>query len=156
MIFTLSGSIFLNLNTPVWEQNRKKNHTLSGSKGSRKYTVVLSGSKNLKRVYPFGSIFSEDDTRLGSKNGKNYTLSSGTYPVPKTSKCPPPPGFEESEKCQDFSKKPYEHRKLMPNSKTLRSTPILSALRHNTFVLVRQEPIKRTSEFPYDFFCAVA
>ena len=65
--------------------------TLSGSKGSRKYTVVLSGSKNLKRVYPFGSIFAENDTRLGSKNGENYTLSSGTYPVPKTSKCPPPP-----------------------------------------------------------------
>ena len=67
-----------------------KNHTLSGSKGSRKYTVVLSGSKHLKRVYPFGSIFAENDTRLGSKNGENYTLSSGTYPVPKTSKCPPP------------------------------------------------------------------
>ena len=67
-----------------------KNHTLCGSKGSRKYDVVLSGSKNLKRVYPFGSISAENDTRLGSKNGENYTLSSGTYPVPKTSKCPPP------------------------------------------------------------------
>ena len=86
---------------PVWEHfpqfkyprlgaKWQKNHTLSGSKGSRKYTVVLSGSKNLKRVYPFGSIFAENDTRLGSKNGENYTLSSGTYPVPKTSKCPPP------------------------------------------------------------------
>ena len=88
---------------PVWEHFPQfkyprlgakwlKNHTLSGSKGSRKYTVVLSASKNLKRVYPFGSIFAENDTRLGSKNGENYTLSSGTYPVPKTSKCPPPPG----------------------------------------------------------------
>ena len=86
---------------PVWEHTPQfkyprlgaklqKNHTLSGSKGSRKYTVVLSGSENLKRVYPFGSIFAENDTRLGSKNGENYTLSSGTYPVPKTSKCPPP------------------------------------------------------------------
>ena len=85
---------------PVWEHfpqfkyprlgaKLQKNHTLSRSKGSRKYTVVLSGSKNLKRVYSFGSIFAEDDTRLGSKNGENYTLSSGTYPVPKTSKCPP-------------------------------------------------------------------
>ena len=89
---------------PVWEHFPQfryprlgakwpKNHTLFGSKGSRKYTVVLSGSKNLKRVYPFGSIFAENDTRLGSKNGENYTLSSGTYPVPKTSMCPPPPGY---------------------------------------------------------------
>ena len=93
---------------PVWEHfpqfkyprlgaKWQKNHTLSGSKGSRKYTVVLSGSKNLKRAYPFGSIFAENDTRLGSKNGEHYTLSSGTYSVPKTSKCPPPPrGFQPS------------------------------------------------------------
>ena len=35
-------------------------------------------------------MFAKNDTRLGSKNGENYTLSSGTYPVPKTSKCPLP------------------------------------------------------------------
>ena len=54
MIFTLSGSIFLNLNT------------LSGSKIT---IVVLSESKDLEIAYPFGSIFAEKDTRLGSKNG---------------------------------------------------------------------------------------
>ena len=75
MIFTLSGSIFLNLNT------------LSGSKIT---IVVLSEGKDLEIVYPFGSIFAEKDTRLGSKNGENDTLPSGTYPVPKILKCPPP------------------------------------------------------------------
>ena len=66
--FTLSGGIFLNLNT------------LSGSKITN---VVLSEGKELEIVYPFGSIFAEKDTRLGSKNGENDTLPSGTYPVPK-------------------------------------------------------------------------
>ena len=121
MIFTLSGSIFLNLNTPVWEQ-MAKNHTLSRSKGSRKYTVVLSGSKNLKRVYSFGSILAENDTRLGSKNGENYTLSSGTYPVPKTSKCPPPRGC-----TQDRTMSARLFWQLCP-----RITPPCSP-RHNTF-----------------------
>ena len=73
MIFTLSGSIFLNLNT------------LSGSKIT---IVVLSGGKDLESVYPFGSIFAEKDTRHGSNNGENDTLSSGTYPAPKILKCP--------------------------------------------------------------------
>ena len=75
MIFTLSGSIFLSLNT------------LSGSKIT---IVVLSEGKDLEIVYPFGSIVAEKDTRLGSKNGENDTLPSGTYPVPKILKCPPP------------------------------------------------------------------
>ena len=75
MIFTLSGSIFLNLDT------------LSGSKIT---IVVLYEGKDLEIVYPFGSIIAEKDTRLGSKNGENDTLPSGTYPVPKISKCPPP------------------------------------------------------------------
>ena len=75
MIFTLSGSIFLNLNT------------LSGSKIT---IVVLSEGKDLEIVYPFGNIFAEEDTRLGTKNGENDTLPSGTYPVPKILKCPPP------------------------------------------------------------------
>ena len=56
MIFTLSESIFLNLNT------------LSGSKIT---IVVLSGGKDLESVYPFGSIFAEKDTLLGSKNGEH-------------------------------------------------------------------------------------
>ena len=54
--------------------------------------VVLSESKDLEIVNPFGSIFAEKDTRLGSKNGENDTLPSGTYPVPEILKCPPPRG----------------------------------------------------------------
>ena len=87
MLFTLSGSIFLNLNTPVWEQNGKKPLPVWEQR-SKITIVVLSGSKNLKSVYPFRSIIAEKDTQLGSKNGENDTLSSGTYPVPSTSKCP--------------------------------------------------------------------
>ena len=77
MIFTLSGSIFLNLNT------------LSRSK----MTIVVLEGKDLEIVYPFGSIFAEKDTRLGGKNGENDTLPSGTYLVLKILKCPPPRGF---------------------------------------------------------------
>ena len=75
MIFTLSGSIFRNLNT------------LSGSKIT---IAVLSEGKDLEIVYPFGGIFAEKDTWLGSKNVENDTLPSGTYLVPKKLKCPPP------------------------------------------------------------------
>ena len=75
MIFILTGSILLNLNT------------LSGSKIT---IVVLSEGKDFKIVYPFESIFAEKDTRLGSKNGENNTLPSGTYPVPKILKYPLP------------------------------------------------------------------
>ena len=76
MIFILTGSILLNLNT------------LSGSKIT---IVVQSGGKDLESAYTFGSIFAEKDTRLGSKNGENDTLPSGTYLVPKILK--PPPGI---------------------------------------------------------------
>ena len=74
VIVTLSGSIFLNLNTLY---------------GCKITIVVLSEGEDLQIVYPFGSIFVEKDTRLGSKNGENDTLSNGTYPVPKILKCPP-------------------------------------------------------------------
>ena len=74
MIFILTGSILLNLNT------------LSGSKIT---IVVQFEGKDLEIVYPFGSIFAEKDTRLGSKNCENDTLPSGTYPVSKLLKCLP-------------------------------------------------------------------
>ena len=77
MIFSLSGSIFLGLNTPC---------------GSKIIILVLSEGKDLEILYPFGGIFAEEDTRLGSRNGENDTLPSGTYAVPKTLKCPPPLG----------------------------------------------------------------
>ena len=57
----------------------------------------------MKREYPFGSMFAENDARPGSKNGENYTLSSGTYPLPKTSKCPPPPGQNSASHVQRLS-----------------------------------------------------
>ena len=55
------------------------------------FIVVLSEGEDLEIAYLFGSIFAEKDTRLGSKNGENDTLPSGTDPVPKILKCPPPP-----------------------------------------------------------------
>ena len=88
MIFTLSGSIFLILNTPVWEQNCKKPHPVWEQRIKKIHCSPVWEQKFEKSI-PFWSIFAENDTRLGSKNGENYTLSSGTYPVPKTSKCPP-------------------------------------------------------------------
>ena len=89
MIFTLSGSIFLNLNTPVWEQNCKKPHPVWEQRIKKMHCSPVWEQKFEKSI-PFWEHFAENDTRLGSKNGENYTLSSGTYPVPKTSKCPPP------------------------------------------------------------------
>ena len=64
---------------PVWEHFLNLN-TLYGSKIT---IAVLSEGKDLQIVYPFRSIFAENDTLLGSKNGENDTLPSGTYPVPK-------------------------------------------------------------------------
>ena len=89
VIFTLSGSIFLNLNTPVWEQNGKKPHPVWEQR-IKKIRCSPVWEQKFEKSIPFWEHFAENDTRLGSKNGENYTLSSGTYPVPKTSKSPPP------------------------------------------------------------------